>query len=652
MKILYLIENAFILLCCCSKDPVKKITGSLHSLALMVIILSSFAVPLWGENEGELRGAWIAWAGTNVPTKEKIAETMDSLAAANFNIVYVDVWRYGYPYFRSDVFYELTGYYTDPSLTTSQQPERDILAEMIAEARRNNLAVDAWFEAGFNGGANMNSPLIQAKPRWLAKKKNGDVAWYSQAGPSMIHVHPEVQQFLIDLSQEVALKYDIDGIEFDRVRYPGLDCGYDVETVALYKSEHDGASPPTAEGDGEWVQWRADKLTEFMRIYHDSLKAVRPDIKLSNAPLPWGPEQFCQDWSPWINNGYIDHVTPQMYYTSLGDFTWRLDRELGFVENDALVYPGISTVANGNYTQPSVLAQQIEHIREKGLHGHVIWYHANLVWHSNNYLSYLRNTVYAEPAAIPYFEEGWRIPSIVVDDTSSLVEFSGAWTRYTGAIPLYNGACYYAAVGSEASVSYSLDIPQTDVYALYTFVNTQALASQNVHYTVHSRDGDFVHFLNQRRAGNAGRWQLLGEYYFEEGRREVLTLSAQQSDQGNNVFTDAVLLVKSNRPDAGIITNIPQNGCLPSSAFLIKTYPNPFNHQLTIQFDLQKASALQFLLYSLNGELTAALPAEKYSQGVHQKVWDFSENATASGVYLLVVKGEKFTEMQKITLLK
>ncbi len=651
MKKYSLIEKAFILLCCCSKDPDKS-SGSLHSFLLALIFLLIFSAPIFGESEAELRGAWIAWAGTSVPSREKIAETMDSLAAANFNIVYVDVWRYGYPYFRSEVFYELTGHYTDPSILTSQQPERDVLAEMIAEARRNNLAVDAWFEAGFNGGANLNSPLYQVRPRWLAKKQNGDVAWYSQAGPSMIHVHPEVQQFLIDLSQELALKYDIDGIEFDRVRYPGLDCGYDPETVALYQSEHDGASPPTATGDGEWVQWRADKLTEFMRIYHDSLKAVRPDIKLSNAPLPWGPEQFCQDWSPWINNGYIDHVTPQMYNTSLGDFQWRLNRELDFVDNDELVYPGISTVANGNYTQPSVLAQQIEHIREKGLHGHVIWYHANLLWHSNKFLSYLRNTVYFEPAAIPYFDEGWRIPSIVLDDTSAAVEFSGDWNRYTGAIPLFNGSCGYANTGIEASVSYSVDIPQTDVYELYTFVNIQAFAAQKAHYTVHSQDGNFTKLVNQRLAGSAGRWELLGEYYFEEGNREILTLSASESTEGTYVFADAIMLTKTNRPGAGLITSLSPKSQFPESVSLLKAYPNPFNSTTVIDFTLPERANLTIDIHSISGEYISRLTEGFFNQGRNSLVWDVNENELASGVYLLILKGDAVSEKIKITYVK
>jgi len=47
--------------------------------------------------EKELRGTWVAWAGTDVPTTDEIVTTMEALAEANFNIVYVDVWRYGYP---------------------------------------------------------------------------------------------------------------------------------------------------------------------------------------------------------------------------------------------------------------------------------------------------------------------------------------------------------------------------------------------------------------------------------------------------------------------------------------------------------------------------------------------------------------------------
>ena len=43
----------------------------------------------------EVRGAWMAT--DSMSSKTAIAQTMDTLASNNFNIVYVDAWTAGYP---------------------------------------------------------------------------------------------------------------------------------------------------------------------------------------------------------------------------------------------------------------------------------------------------------------------------------------------------------------------------------------------------------------------------------------------------------------------------------------------------------------------------------------------------------------------------
>ncbi|MDZ7797080.1 MAG: family 10 glycosylhydrolase [Candidatus Marinimicrobia bacterium] len=445
----------------------------LYRTKTAVLALCLILSPLLHAEGKELRGAWFAWAGSNVPSRETIAESMEALADANFNIVYVDVWRYGYPYFLSEVFKAHTGHYTDPGLYSAITPERDVLAEMIAEAHHAGLEVDAWFEAGFNAGITQSSPVYQAHPDWVARKQNGDVAYYGQAGPSSIHVLPEVKDFLIDLCRELVHNYDIDGVEFDRVRYPSLDCGYDSYTKELYKSET-GSYPPTSVSDASWIRWRADKLTAFVAELYDSIKAMNPYVIVSNAPLPWGYEQFCQDYAPWIDEGHLDIVSPQMYMNSNTDFTWRLNTELAKTDRDSAMYPGISTVANSNYTDPSELAEQIRTTRNAGLKGNVIWYHHELINNNRDYLSYLKENVYSEKVEIPYRSDSSRSSPLIIGVDSSAVIRNGNWETYSGTnvYGFYNDAyCYIADADSTASISYSAAIPEEGFYTLYAFQN-------------------------------------------------------------------------------------------------------------------------------------------------------------------------------------
>jgi len=624
---------------------------------ILLSCLSLFSILHAGEKE--LRGAWVAWAGTNVPSRTLIVETMEALADANFNIVYVDVWRYGYPYFRSTVFEAHTGLYTDPSVETNLAPQRDILAEMIVEAHRVGLEVDAWFEAGFNAGISTSSPLYQAHPDWLAKTQAGNVASYGQAGPSCIHVQPEVRNFLIELTQEVVQNYDIDGVEFDRVRYPQLDCGYDNYTKELYKSEK-GSYPPSSVSNSTWIRWRADKLTEFVADMYDSIKIMNPDITVSNAPLPWGYEQFCQDYAPWIDNGYLDIVTPQMYLTNNTDFTWRMNTELAKISRDSLMYPGISCVANSNSIQPSEMVAQINTVRNAGLGGVVVWYHAELMYNANNYLDYLKTNAFQNKVELPYRTANWRPEALIIDIDSSAVTKTGDWTLYDGTnvYEYYNDThCYIADADSLASVEYRADIPETGWYTVYAFQNipkSMAAASDISVFTVHSDNGDTSGTINQKTAGNAGRWEDLGDYYFEAGTdKDILTLETPDSGSGYT-FADALMLVRSRNPFHGekyVYTSIQNEIDIPENAYLEQNYPNPFNPISTINYQLSTDADIELGVFDLRGKKIKTLAHKYCSAGKHSIRFDGSDMASGIYIYTLKING-RIADMKKMTLVK
>lgn len=598
--------------------------------------------------EKELRGTWIAWAGTDVPSTSEIASTMEQLAEANFNIVYVDVWRYGYPYFRSEVFKKLTRLETDPGIENYQQPQRDVLAEMIVEAHRVGLEVEAWFESGFNGALNTYSPLYGRKPEWFAKRRDGSLAEYGQAGLSLVQCLPEVQQFLIDFCQEVIMKYDVDGVDMDRIRYPELDCGYDDYTVNLYKSEHDGVGPPQNISDAGWMQWRADQLTDFVGRMYDSLKVIHPDIHVTNAPLPWGPEQFCQDWAPWINMGYLDIVIPQMYQTTNASFIWRLNRELAFVDNDRLVYPGISTTANGAYTTAEELVNQINTCRDYGLEGHVIWYHNNLLTHANNYIDALVNNVYPEKAEIPYRDPAWKRAVIIIDESADHVVKTAGWKSYSGSIPLYENACLYTQTGNSDTITYFATIPRTGYYEAYYFINTQANANSNTAVNLLGHNYE----INQSIYGNSGRWEKLGDIYLDAGENQKLLALTANTGDGKFAFADALMLIETRRPARYLPTALKNSRKMAATGdfHLYQSYPNPFNFSTKIHFDVHQSGRYQIAVMDITGACVAVLADRHFQPGEYRL--DFSRENLASGVYFTRLESENNVLIRKMTLLK
>ena len=53
-----------------------------------------------------------------------------------------------------------------------------------------------------------------SRPEWAARDKNGAILT-KNGFEWMNAIHPEVQQFLLDMVQEVIRSYDVDGIQGD-----------------------------------------------------------------------------------------------------------------------------------------------------------------------------------------------------------------------------------------------------------------------------------------------------------------------------------------------------------------------------------------------------------------------------------------------------
>lgn len=83
--------------------------------------------------------------------------------------------------------------------------------------------------------------------------------------------------------------------------------------------------------------------------------------------------------------------------------------------------------------------------------------------------------------------------------------------------------------------------------------------------------------------------------------------------------------------------------------------PNPFNPQTTISFDLVRAGHIELDMYDLNGRLVRTLLAGSFNAGLHDAVWNGRDDAgqqTASGVYLVRLRGNGFVETQRVALVK
>lgn len=347
----------------------------------------------------EVRGVWVD--RSVMGSREKIREVMRTLADGNLNAAFVNVWSRGYPLWPSRTFESETGMVIDPGYTG-----RDPLQEAIEEGQKVGVAVIPWVEYGFVGGwsgyhpgQGGKGPIFDRHPEWLAQARNGSTSFPIQAGGSyfwMIHTHPDVQEFLFRMMEELARDYDVPALQFDRARYPSLDCGYDDYTRNLYREET-GREAPDSPGDAQWLRWRADKLNEFIGTLNRRIKEADWRMLTTNAPVVYRLSyvDYAQDYPAWVRQGAVDFISPQIYRNDTAAFGRELDNQLREMPRGARLVPGVNVVADAE-----VVVATIEDVRRRKLPGVVLWYYGSLL--QTGALRRLKETVYSEPAALPW----------------------------------------------------------------------------------------------------------------------------------------------------------------------------------------------------------------------------------------------------------
>jgi hypothetical protein len=83
---------------------------------------------------------------------------------------------------------------------------------------------------------------------------------------------------------------------------------------------------------------------------------------------------------------------------------------------------------------------------------------------------------------------------------------------------------------------------------------------------------------------------------------------------------------------------------------LLNPYPNPFNTQITFEFEVPRASDIVLKLYDVQGRVIDIVAQGRYSIGHHNLYWNGSN--ISSGIYFLRMQAEDFSDCRKVILIK
>jgi uncharacterized lipoprotein YddW (UPF0748 family) len=351
----------------------------------------------------EIRGVWITNIDSDVLFKrDRLAAAIKDLKELNFNTIYPVAWNWGFTTYPSKVAKRVVGSSWMPktsagillhrSLTrTEGLAGRDLMKEMVTEGHKRGMRVIPWFEFGFMAPDKSDpagSNLAELHPDWLTTKQDGKAIWKEGNDPRvwLNPFRPDVQKFIIDLVTEVATKYDVDGIQFDDHFGLPHEFGYDKFTVDLYKQEHQGKLPPKETQNEEWVNWRANKITLFMRDLFAAVKAAKPKAIVSISPNPYrfAKSFFLQDWARWEREGLVEELVIQLYRDKLETFVGEMNKpEVKLASQHIPVAIGILSGVKPKPISMKQIQTQVAAVRKQGLAGVSFFFYESL-WKLSN----------------------------------------------------------------------------------------------------------------------------------------------------------------------------------------------------------------------------------------------------------------------------
>lgn len=281
--------------------------------------------------------------------------------------------------------------------TPGRSPGYDPLAFAIAECHRRGMELHAWlvtipcFKTAAAARAGARS-VLKTHPKLCIRHED---SWYLDPG------QPETADYLAAICREIAEKYDVDGIHLDYIRYP--------ENAARF---NDKGTYRKYGGRQSLADWRRANITRCVRRMHDTVKGIKPWIKMSCSPVGkhddlaryssygWNARTAVhQDAQAWLRLGIMDMLFPMMYFRGNHFYPFAADwREQ---DADRPVVPGLGIYflsAREKDWPLEYITRQLYFVRSLGLGGQAYFRYAFLDENHKGLFDFLRNTFYPYPA--------------------------------------------------------------------------------------------------------------------------------------------------------------------------------------------------------------------------------------------------------------
>ena len=223
----------------------------------------------------------------------------------NFNTIYFQVRPRGNAFYNSSIepwARELTGKF-------GSNPLWDPLKFITDEANKRGMEIHAWINIVklWSGKSappkSIHDHILRKGTKWCKLYEN---EWWIDLG------YPDARNYTLSVIKDILTNYNIDGLHFDYLRYPGKDFN-DKESYALYGKNMNRDD------------WRRNNINSFLKAVKELVAKEKPYVKIGAAPIGiyknipglsgWSSyDNLFQDSKYWLDNNLVDYIAPQTYW--------------------------------------------------------------------------------------------------------------------------------------------------------------------------------------------------------------------------------------------------------------------------------------------------------------------------------------------------
>ncbi|MEG4991861.1 family 10 glycosylhydrolase [Microcoleus sp. B4-D1] len=342
--------------------------------------------PKEGQRVGaEIRAVWLD-RGTIVAARSEqgLAAVFDRLAAAGINTVFFETLNAGYTIYPSQVAPQQN------PLTVGWDP----LASAVKLAHERGMELHAWVWVFATGNKRHNTligkpssypgPVLSAHPQWANIDNKGRTQNPNDGKFYLDPANPEARNYLLQIVNEIANNYKVDGVQLDYIRYPFQDdnanftYGYGIAARQQFRqltgSDPVNISPRNGSLWRQWVEFKTNQINSFVAEVSQLLRQNYPRTILSVAVFPHPESQriykIQQNWEVWARQGIVDLIVPMTYALD----TNRLQRITEPLVNEQILGSALISPSVKLLTLPEVVAiDQIQALRDLPTGGYAIF---------------------------------------------------------------------------------------------------------------------------------------------------------------------------------------------------------------------------------------------------------------------------------------